>query len=273
MVKKLFKHEFLAYIRALLPMHLILLGIAALTRFVCFFENDSPVYNIVFTSSVIALVIACLVCLGLSFLKVITRYYKNMFTHEGYLTLTLPVTSVQHIWVKVTSGVVSILAGFVAIFLAVCVATAGELNIELIKAAFYLIGVFQKNSDGNYIYFMIEFMIMAIVALYAVTLLCYACISIGQLTNKNRVAAAIGVFCAHYFITQIISTIIIIVSHNYLIEFYDGWFWYILSYLIGARPYIDRHLSIIIPTIVIALLGWGYFAVSNHILKKKLNLE
>ena len=58
MVKKLFKHEFIAYMRALLPMHLIMLGVAALTRFVYFFENESTSFMIVGRSSIIALVIS-----------------------------------------------------------------------------------------------------------------------------------------------------------------------------------------------------------------------
>ncbi|MBE6718600.1 MAG: hypothetical protein E7574_05045 [Ruminococcaceae bacterium] len=273
MVRKLFKHEFIAYIRALLPMYVVLLGIAALTRFVVFFESDSAVYNIVIWSSIIALVIASIVCLVLSFLNVVTRYYKNMFTHEGYLTLTLPVTSAQHIWVKVTAGVVSILAGFVMIVLAVCVATAGELNIELFKALFYLLNDAQDLFEGHFIPYLIEIMILFLVALFSGTLLFYACISIGQLSNKNRIAAAIGVFFAYYFVTQILSTVFMIVlqmirGNLYFIQFLDS-----VREFLSLDLFWSLHLFWWFAIIFTALLGLLYFSVSHFILKKKLNLE
>ena len=271
MVRKLFKHEFIAYIRALLPMYVVLLGIAALTRFVVFFESDSAVYNIVIWSSIIALVIASIVCLVLSFLNVVTRYYKNMFTHEGYLTLTLPVTSAQHIWVKVTAGVVSILAGFVMIVLAVCVATAGELNIELFKALFYLLKEELIGTKGVYAVYVIEFILLIIVALFASILLFYACISIGQLSNKNRVVSAIGVFFGYYFITQIISTIGIILMRSFSVQ--DELVWWILWFFFGEKTGTQMHIFFLVSVLFMSSFGLLYFAVSNYILKKKLNLE
>ena len=269
MVKKLFKHEFLAYIRALLPMHLILLGIAALTRFVCFFENDSDIYAIVSVSSIIAFIVACVVCLVMSFVNVITRYYKNMFTHEGYLTLTLPVSNTQHILTKVTTGVVSIIVSIITVVLGICIATAGEFTVELIKAIVYIFKQAQKAFEGHFVFYMIEFMILFVVALFTYTLLYYACISIGQLSKKNRVTAAIGAFFAYYFITQIIGTIGIIVMQDFVnTQLFED-----IIVFIGRNPYLSVHIFMFGSILITALLGLLYFAVSNYVLKKKLNLE
>ena len=53
MVRKLIKYDFASYMRLLLPVQLILLGIAALNRIVQLFENNSSAYGIFFTSSIV----------------------------------------------------------------------------------------------------------------------------------------------------------------------------------------------------------------------------
>ena len=192
MVKKLFKHEFLAYMRALLPMHLIMLGIAALTRFVYIFEEDSTMFNIIGTSSIVALVVSCLVCLVLSSVNIITRFYKNMFTHEGYLSFTLPVTVEQHIFVKLVTGIAIIFANILFIVVGVCIATAGELTVELFKAMFWLLDMAGEEIGGHFWLFLLELLVLFIEALAVEILLFYSCISIGQLSNKNRIILAIS---------------------------------------------------------------------------------
>ena len=97
MVKKLMKFELASYMRSLLPFQLILLGIALLHRFVQLFENDGDAYWTFFSSSTAIIIIACIVTLVATVALCIARFYKNMFTGEGYLSFTLPVTVHQHI--------------------------------------------------------------------------------------------------------------------------------------------------------------------------------
>ena len=54
MVKKLYKYEFLALLRTLLPVYVALFGVALLSRFLQIFENKSVAYAIVFGSSCFA---------------------------------------------------------------------------------------------------------------------------------------------------------------------------------------------------------------------------
>ena len=84
MVKKLMKYELASYMRSLLPFQLILLGIALLHRFVQLFENDGDAYWTFFSSSTAIFIIACIVTLVATVALCIARFYKNMFTGEGY---------------------------------------------------------------------------------------------------------------------------------------------------------------------------------------------
>ncbi len=93
MVRKLIKYDFSSYLKLLLPVQLILLGIAALNRIIQLFEDgSSTVYNIVFGSSVFLYVVSIIIAIVLTFVVSIVRFYQGMYSNEGYLSHTLPVT-------------------------------------------------------------------------------------------------------------------------------------------------------------------------------------
>ena len=273
MVKKLFKHEFLSYMRALLPMHLIMLGIAALTRFVYFFESDTTYFEIVGTSSVVAFVISCVVCLVLSYLTIITRFYKNMFTFEGYLSFTLPVTNFQHIMVKALTGTAVIVIDFVAIILAICVATAGELTVELFKAGAWILKQATDGVGWQLWLYIPEFIVVMLVSVVGSILMFYSCIAIGQLSNKNRVLLAIGVYFAYYFVTQVLSTILIVAITGLS---YTNWFnelFVTIGDFVTNHPYTSCHLLFLILFVFAAVFGLIFYFITHRIMQKKLNLE
>ena len=63
MVKKLLKHEMIAYSRTMLVIEAIVLGFAIIARCIWAFETDSITYDIVNVSSIRAFVISIIVCL------------------------------------------------------------------------------------------------------------------------------------------------------------------------------------------------------------------
>ena len=127
MVKKLFKHEFLAYFRILIPMHLILVILAFFGRIFQFAENESIFYALGFWAAITIYALATVALFMITQIFSIVRFYKNMFTGEGYLTLTLPVTASQHIWVKVSVAVLVQLINVVIFALSMLLLTAGEI--------------------------------------------------------------------------------------------------------------------------------------------------
>ena len=53
MVKKLFKHEFHAMWRSMIPMWVVLLGLSLMGRLIHLFETDNLIYDIVSSSAVL----------------------------------------------------------------------------------------------------------------------------------------------------------------------------------------------------------------------------
>ena len=130
MVKKLFKHEILSYMRLWVPTQIILLAVAFFMRILLFFESDQAIFNIVFGSSVFVYVVACLASMGITFVFGIIRFYKNLFTHEGYLTFTLPVSARAHIFVKlITATLFGVFTDLVIIFSGIII-TSGRPLVE-----------------------------------------------------------------------------------------------------------------------------------------------
>ncbi len=270
MVKKLIKHEFIAYLRTLLPMQLIVIGIAVLCRFIQLFENKELSYKIVFYSSVIALCIGVLVAIVMTMAYGITRFYKNLFTGEGYLSFTLPVTATEHIFAKLLMLIIATFITIFAILLSVCVATAGDVFVELVKAAVYLLKRFlQSRTAVHGIFIIIEFVTLVLIGIISQYILCYGCIAVGQLANKNRILAAFGTYFGYYLFTQIIGTIIVVIS-TVVIRFIDTSAIY--NYII-RHPNLATHLFFGFFIVFYAVLSVIYFVVTKKIIEKRLNLE
>ncbi len=269
MVKKLYKHEMLYYTRSLLPVYLILFGVALIGRFIEFFEADTTAYSILRGSSIFMLTIAILATLGLSFVFVIVRFYKNMYTGEGYLTLTLPVKPSSHLLVKCTSAVLVNMISAIVSVLAVCIFTVGEWLNEIIKAVAYILNKLAGIAGGHLVFYCLELIPVCLATMISSVLMYYMCISLGQLFHKNRVLAAVGVYFGLYTFYQVLTTIVSTVYTVSAITWFDELLanWTRQNYLVAV------HIVFLVDIIGCAIISLVYFLISRYVLTKKLNLE
>ena len=269
MVRKLFKHEMFYYIRSLLLVYIILGGIALIGRFIAFFEADAVSYTILRGSSIFALVVAIIATLCLTFVFVISRSYKNMFTGEGYLTLTLPVTATNHLFVKIVAAVLTYLISGVVCLLSVCVFTVGEQLNMLLQGVAEIWDYGTEVAGGHLILFVLELILIMIVGTASEILMIYMCISLGQLFNKNRVLAAVGVYFALYIFYQILSTIFSIIFSISSMTWLGEWMASLTSWNIPLLVHAFAGVMFVWSLIISGV----YFGVSRFVLTRKLNLE
>ncbi len=266
MVKKLYKHEIEAYLRVWVPMQLILLGIALFTRGIRLFESHTIAYDIINGSSIFIFAVAVIVSIGLTGVFTIVRFYKNLFTGEGYLSFTLPVTPTQHILTKLFTAFAFEVATVLIALLAASVVMAGDVFVEVMKAIGYLWGLLQSNLQTKPILYAIEIVVMLAVTSMSNTLLYYACISLGQLFKKNRLLAAVGVYFGYYAISQVFSTILTVIgTFTALFVNIEDIFLYHTEEAL--------HWLFCGSTAWTALLGVAYAFLIRYILRNKLNLE
>ena len=114
MVKKLFKHEMHAVWRLMIPIWCVLCGVSILGRFIQLFEQESVAYNIINGSAIFFYVVSLGACVVCPFVFAVTRFHRNLFSGEGYLSFTLPVTNHQHILVKLAVAVITQVVTLVA---------------------------------------------------------------------------------------------------------------------------------------------------------------
>ncbi len=266
MVTRLFKYEIRSLGRTMLPIWGVLGGIALLTRLIRFFESESTVYGVVFGSAVVALSLGIIAVAAMTVVTVIRRFYTNLYTAEGYLSFTLPVTPFQHISVKFWTAMLFTAASAVVAFAAFCVAFSGELLVEMWHVAiYYCRQMIEAAGPGRFVLYAVEFALIALCAAATFYLLVYACIAVGQMAKKNKILAAVGVYFAYYFATQILGTILIV----FMIVL-DG-----SAFMLAINDFINDY-----PNAALAI-GIGYylaqcaifFGVTNVITYKKLNLE
>ncbi len=269
MVKKLFKHEMFAWLRVWAPMQIILLAVAAFGRIWQFFENDSTAYSIIFGSAVGLYVVAIIASIGLVTVFDVVRFYKNLFSREGYLSFTLPITPAQHIWVKMlTAGLFSVLS-LVVILLSGVIFTAGDLFTEIMKALAYIIKQIPPTMGTHLFFYIIEVVLLMAVAVLGGSLLYYACIALGQTFKKNRVIGAVGVYFIYYVINQVISTIITVI----VMLLAETDFFLAIGRFMEAHPYATVHIVLCGGLVFSAALSAIYFVITHAIMRKKLNLE
>ena len=241
-------------------------------RILLFFENDGTVYSITFGSSVFLYVTAILAAIGITEVFSIVRFYKNLFTHEGYLTFTLPISPLCHILVKVGTAVLFTVITLAAIILSAMIVTSGELLVEIFRAIGYLVALMFKELNGlHLILYALEMIVISLVSLAGGFLFYYTCIAIGQMAKKNRVLAAFGVYFGFYVLTQVLSTVIT-VNVALFPDLFDA-IMQDISMFAEAHPYAFGHILFISMSVISAAFTALYFFITHLIIRKKLNLE
>ncbi len=269
MVKKLFKHEFLALGRILLPVQALVLVFSALARIVQLFETDTTVYGLLFGSIVFFLVVINLINLSIPFVMGLVRFYKNLFTTEGYLSLTLPVTTTQHLYTKLLTTLGFSVSAVITSVLSLMIVTCGEVWTEIVRSIQYLWSLIPGQTSAHIALYIVEFAVLLVVTFAMELLLYYLFLSLGQLSRKNRLLASFGFYFGYYTITQILGTVGSIVF-SFLAE---SAFWEAVGKWIEGNTTLFVHLLLCGLTVFAVLFGWLYFAISNYVLRRKLNLE
>lgn len=268
MVKKLFKHEILAWCRIMPIVYIIFLFIAAMGRFIQVFESDSVAYNIMFFSAIAVYVIGIIACFAFPTVFGIVRFYKNLYTGEGYLSFTLPVTPANHIWVKLLTAFMFDIFSFLVVILSAVVIVSGEVFSELIKAVSYVVKQIPLDDGVHLVLYIVEIVLVLIIALLMKYLTYYMCITIGQLFNKNRILASVGVYFAYYIVCQILGTVLGVV---FMILGETGVFDSIT--FPEVHPYAFVHITFCAMIVIYALIAMVYFLIIHRIMRKRLNLE
>ena len=227
---------------------------------VIFGENGNGVLGIVYILSTVAFffVIVAL-ALGSSIIMVY-HFYRKYVSVEAYLTLTLPAKPWQHvfsmmvvgaIW-KLLSMVVCLSAVFLVGFSFVGVSGLRDIFREIFGGAVsfdYLFNSIVSEMGLDFTTAVLTFLDI-LISLFSTNLICFAALSLGQMSKSHKVMMAVLWFIAMNMIVSTLTDSLTIFSDA---QSFNGIF------LMG--------IAINLVTSVV------YFVITNWVLEKKVNLE
>ncbi len=265
MLGKLIKYDLKATAKLFLLLHGIYLLICIAARFLYmdrldFSRPDEPL--------VISLTLfICLMMLLISALSIFTwlqvafRFYRNLFSKEGYLSWTLPVSGPQHLWGKIISG-------YILMALDIIVISAGLLLLVTgrnVTTAYSVIADEITREMGFPISsFCTLLFVLCLVSAVSTVIMIYFSVAVGQLFPSHRVLGAIAVYFITSFVIQVLSAILMIIFGCF-----PGYEFYAAQ---GST--MTDFLSMILAlsmalTLVITVIQ---YIAAHYIMKKKINL-
>lgn len=278
MLRKLIKYDLRSLSRFLIILHAFLLVSAFLIRFFLMsrIHADTPENEMQFL--LITIILLCTMLLsGISIgtqLLTAVRFYRNLFTDEGYLTRTLPVTNRQHLISKTVAGTIwcaiNLALTYLALYIILWTPFVSSVITENKQEILEELGISGTYDMASFRNVMIVYFLFNLISCVATVVMIYASITIGQLFSGHRVLGAVA---AYFVISTVISLflmILITVFGSGAFTFYyvnnDGWTdvsFHIVDYLWMT---IKISMTVeIISTIILA-------GVMYVIMKKKFNL-
>lgn len=202
-------------------------------------------------------------------LYIAVRFYKSMFTDEGYLTHTLPVSVHQLLISKILIMLAWTLLSFVAIVVSVLVFAGIGLmflakgEIDIVYTIRRLLLEMRGWFDMGIISFIGNMILMMIVSLFSGVMMIVGSISIGQMVKGHKILGSIGAYFA-------ISTIIQIVAMVGLIP--------LMFRMEDAMESTNNVFVVMSPvywviSLISIVISVGLYFLSAFLVRKKLNLD
>ncbi|MFT3984521.1 MAG: hypothetical protein QM697_11485 [Lachnospiraceae bacterium] len=274
MLKKLFRQEWIAITKVLLPVNLLLIAITLLGSFALkFFPADSKslLTQTVSMTTLMLYFFALVAVTCAAYIFVIVRFYKTMYSDEGYLTHTLPVSVHTLIVGKGLAAAIWLCITYVMLFVSILFLVFTQANPSELRIIYqeFLKGIdeFNQISTTPFSFFVWMIPIMLILSAVYSFLNLSASLAIGQLFTKHKIIGSILAFCGIYAIVQVFSFIQLTFTGYFNLLFYDGSF----SSATETINYIRLTLATSIGFSF--LLCVIFYLVTWKLTDKKLNLD
>lgn len=275
MLKKLFKHEWKSFwkVPTTINVCLVILTIIGIISMVSpFWTLDYEIMDTLMISAVMIYYVAILAGSIAVMVYIAIRYYKSIYTDEGYLTNTLPVTPrqiilskafVSYIWSLITSIVITI---SVLVLLYFALLSYADINIihELAELWEEFTTLTDAALKSDVILLFVAIILSLLISPLFSNATVFASIALGQLFKKHKVAGAVMWYIAQYIILELVASSIMSVP------LFDG---LNAADKIGSSPIPIVNLFLF-GTILCSIIGTiAFHFIAEFMLKKKLNLD
>ncbi len=257
MLIKLLKHEYIYIIRKFTPLYILYLAMSLIIRIISSIDeisldNESTALAIgvfigIITSVYFVLFMGLLL---IAMIDNVKRFKTNMFSDEGYLTNTLPVTSSQHILAKIIAGASCLVLSFIVMIAGVYIISE-DFSMAFLEIFFDFI-----NNDFLSVSTKLSISFLIVIGYVAFMLFCYFLEAVSSMMGHKRIYAGL------------VGSVLIII--NSVISFN---FTKIFSYIDTNDN--DEFIRLISLTnsLYYGIVAVVLFFVTSYIMKKRLNLQ
>ena len=238
-----------------------------------FFSNGGSSFGWLDIFSVLTLIMYVMMLAGINYGITIylgVRFYQTMYTDQGYLTHTLPVTKHQLLASKILVSGLWIFFLMLSVYLSVFILGASMLSLFLPQgyslASMWrelglnfgeLLELMGEEMDFNIIRWLVTLLFTTILSPFTTVTILFGAISMGQLFRKHRVLAAILSYIGIMVTVNVISSIFRSIV--------------VMSRITSAGSYLNNTLD---STLIInLLLATGLYFVSWHVTSNRLNMQ
>lgn len=271
MFRKLLKYDFRSYFKSLLPIWGAILLLSVINGFTIprMYLPEVEGLNAFITSVLpLMLFVTSFVIMGvMTLVLILQRFNQGLLGNEGYLMFTLPVSRTQLIGSKLFVSIVAQLISAVVVLLSLFIISLimdFDSIFSFIPDAFrFMVDLFREKPNESWlgVLLLVELFVLALLSMAGNTLHLYAALSIGHLSQKHKVAAAVLAWVGFNTIFTI-SSVKLVSLTDVLLP--DG------LYLQTTQDILLFLLALIF---AIALVDAIYWAVTEWVLRRKLNLE
>lgn len=171
------------------------------------FDSDKALPEALYIVAGLLMVIVVLGLVAFAILSTIltfSRFYKNFFTDEGYLTFTLPVKRSQllnsKLIVSTTTTILTSLILIIDILVMVCVGFYNDIFTDNFWNSFvndFVKEFFRDDHLGYYALWLVEAIVLVVLLVIFSTLFMFSCITVASIiAKKAKVITAIGIYYA-----------------------------------------------------------------------------
>ncbi|MBS7338739.1 MAG: hypothetical protein KIH00_00640 [Lachnospiraceae bacterium] len=280
MLGKLLKHEWKAHWKVptlLLGVLMIIAVVAGLTFLMPIWDSEWIGLPL---SAMMLVMLFYMAMIAASFgivLYFAVRYYKSMFTDEGYLTHTLPVTARELLFGKIiTMTAWNLIAGIVvllsiAVFFGIVILALASKDSSFAFDFFDFLSEMKEVFASPYMEgfggFCASMIAMALTGSVGGTMIIIGSVNLGQMVRKHRILGAIGAYFAIYSVIQIIVFAVMmpfIFKMAFQMEHTD------MSEMSVFGVYTPIY---VIMSVVYLIAAVGLYILSEYLIRRQLELE
>ena len=277
MLSRLIHHEWKETWRIPVISFIVILFLT-LVCFICFRQMEPPAdENSINAGAFVIMMLYCLIISCISMVVTIyiaIRFYRNLYTDEGYLMHTLPVTPRQLILAKLLVAALWVFVlSMLALWAICCILLFGLPAMALVDMPVVissLMEYFPQIFGMGPVAFLLFYVVLSLVSSFSNVLIAYAAVSLGQLFTKHKVMASVLCYIGFTMLIQTISTLLMTPSLTRLVLSQD-----MVNTASGIPAYFGAYMREIL---LLSMAGSAICAVISYILteyimRRQLNLD